>query len=122
MSADLPEPISEGLLPEPDAFQTLRHLLDAAHARPSMRRLLPAGLVSLGLHLFFLPVLLTVTVTFADEIGSIGSWRSTSYPEQPRNPTQLDVAERDYELAQVDEIPVTNGKTPHVAPVGMPAT
>ncbi|OAI52606.1 hypothetical protein AYO44_16530 [Planctomycetaceae bacterium SCGC AG-212-F19] len=102
MSPDVPEPISEGWLPDPDASQTIRPLLDAANARPGMRRLLPAGLVSLGLHLFFLPLLLTVTVTFADDIGSLGSWGSASYPEQPSTTAQVNLVERDYEVAQIE--------------------
>jgi hypothetical protein len=40
------------------------------------RRFLRPSLVSIGLHLFLLPLLLVITVTFADSIVGVSSWRS----------------------------------------------
>jgi hypothetical protein len=62
-------------LPEPNAAETVRVMICGSSDRNSWwRRLLPPSLVSIGSHLFLLPFLLVITVTFADSFVGVSSW------------------------------------------------
>jgi len=66
--ADQP-PADDGLLPEPGPDETLRVMREGGTSRqPWWQRLLPPWVCSFGLHLFLLPFVLIVTVTFSDTL------------------------------------------------------
>ena len=75
----------DGLLPVLDGSITVRHLRQGmAVDRSGWRRLLPAGLISVSLHLFLLPLLLVITVTLADHLNEVSASRSnddTVFPD-----------------------------------------
>jgi hypothetical protein len=67
-----------GLLPEPDATETVRVMMRGSiNDKSWWRRLLPPSLISFSLHLFLLPFLLVITVTFADHGVGISSWSAS---------------------------------------------
>lgn len=69
--ADTASDTSEGLLPEPNSVETIRNLMpQRQRAAISRRRVLLISLVSVGLHLFLLPFVLTITVTFDEQLFS----------------------------------------------------
>jgi hypothetical protein len=71
------------VLPEPDALITVRQLVQgSASERLKWRRLLPAGLCSVGFHLFFLPLVMVVGVTFADSILGHSTRDAAAYRSQ----------------------------------------
>jgi hypothetical protein len=83
MTPDQAQNTQDGLLPEPDTSETLRVMMHGSKSgMPLWRLLLPPSLVSFGLHLFLLPFLLVITVTFADSIVGISSWTTNVNADQ----------------------------------------
>jgi hypothetical protein len=90
-----------GLLPQPGPSETLRVVMQGAKSGMRWRRLLPPAAVSIGLHLFLLPFLLAITVTFADQLlGPPTCDANTTLDNDPGWHLELD---RDYEVAGVGE-------------------
>jgi hypothetical protein len=67
MTSDPAANDQDGLLPKPDPAETVHFLMQASCDCKSLwARLLPPSLLSIGFHLFFLPLLLVVRVSLAD--------------------------------------------------------
>jgi hypothetical protein len=92
----------DGLLPEPDTSETLRLMMrGSTDGRSRWRRLLLPSLCSVGLHLFVLPLLLAITVTFSDSIVDILTDNSNDHFAQ-----FADEAEIDPNFDQLQEVPI----------------
>jgi hypothetical protein len=111
----------DGLLPEPDAAETFRNLTrGSATEQPWRQRLLPAGLFSIGLHLFCLPLLMVITVTFADRVVSLSTWEASADQlgdntvgeiDFDREPDPAQSEEESTVAVSSDEITVATGET-----------
>jgi hypothetical protein len=108
----------DGLLPEPDAAETLHLLMRGSASDQSWwRRLLPPSLCSVGFHLFFMSFVAVITVTFADEILTYAAWDAETYAIENSidnsSDYDLTVMERDLPVKDVDEVPLpTQEKEP----------
>src|SRR5262249_38929605 len=100
--ADATPDSSEGLLPQPNPIESIRNLMRGSKRGVPWRRLLPPAAVSIGLHLFLLPFVLAITVTFADQLFTPPSFDATiDLDNDPGWQLELD---RDYEVAGVGEV------------------
>jgi hypothetical protein len=117
MVPQAPDNPNEGQLPEPDASETLRVMMHgSAGDGPFWRRLLSPGLVSLGLHVFFISLFVTVTVTFADAI-LVPLSTTESTPPRSESDYEMALLERDYSVEDVEEVPAPARKWEFITPV-----
>jgi hypothetical protein len=95
----------DGVLPEPGLSETVRVKMSAARVGVFLwRRLLPAGIVSIGLHLFLLPFVLTMTVVFADGFFAPANEEWSLGRQDQGNGLTCDlVVERDFLVGQIEE-------------------
>jgi uncharacterized protein YkwD len=103
MSCDEAGTSQDGLLPEPDASLVRRLLQDSASYQ---RRWLPPSLCSIGLHLFLLPFLMVVTVTFSDRILSVSDWDGAEQRDASREDAMdpIEWLEREITLSEPEQI------------------
>jgi uncharacterized protein (TIGR03067 family) len=103
----------DGLLPEPYAAETLRLVIRGSSPAESwQRRLLPAGIFSIGLHLFFLPLLMVVTVTFADHLILPAVSEPYTFREELDNdPLNALESYRDYPVEELEELTLPPGSS-----------
>jgi hypothetical protein len=96
----------DSLLPEPDSSETLDIMMKGSGNGPVSRRLLPASLVSVGLHFLFISLFVTVTGTFADPILE-SAWTAASLPRGAKDDSDYEMAllKRDFPVADVEEVP-----------------
>jgi uncharacterized protein YkwD len=123
--ADQPDDDKAGLLPQPDAAETLRLVMRGSASEQSWcRRLLPAGLFSVGFHLFFLPLLMVITVTFADSILGVVTLTTNDNHEQVDNDTMIDPDFDRLEdvLVEEDRTVAVGTEKPEEVPALLPAT
>jgi hypothetical protein len=95
-------PNDDGLLPEPDPLAVCARLRSAANTSQH-GKLIPSVLASSALHLFFLPLLMVITVSFADSQSVSGPERDPYAREWVRSETWL---EADYFGSEDEEDPL----------------
>lgn len=106
------QPATDESLPNPTPDETSRLMREGSHSRvPWWKRLLPPWAFSIGLHLFLLPFVLVVTVTFADSlfVATVGEEVRS---EQLANGLHSNlIVDRDYPVAEVHEkvVPLVKG-------------
>src|SRR5262249_51774358 len=109
MSSETEHP-DDGLLPEPDPSQSAQQYLQrsARERRQGWRRFVPPCLCSIGFHLFFLPLVMIVTITFADELLPYSSWQTEKYGERKEKDQDLTMEieiETDFVVSRIEAIP-----------------
>ena len=104
--SDQPENAAEPL-PDPTPEETARLMREASHSKvPWWKRLLPPWVCSLGLHLFLLPFLIVVTVTFADKLFVPTVWDDYRAEKLGNEPYSNLIVDRDYPVEQLQEKPL----------------
>jgi hypothetical protein len=120
MLARKPE-IEQALIPELDASVVAhQHLQILKNERAHWRCLLVPSLISIGFHMFLLPLLMVITVTFADQVVNLSTWEASADQLGDNTVGEIDF-EREPDLAQSeeestvsissDEITVATGET-----------
>jgi outer membrane protein assembly factor BamA len=101
----------DGLLPEPTGSESLKVMMHGSTGgAPGWRRLLPSALVSVGFHLFLLPFVLAITVTFSGQLLLPATSDFRTEREELGNASVNDLIwERDYPLEQIEELSVAVG-------------
>jgi hypothetical protein len=95
--------IEHALIPELDASVVAhQHLQLLKNERARWRCLLLPSLISVVLHLFLLPLLMVITVTFADEFVSLSTWEASADQLGDNTVGEIDF-EREPDLAQSEE-------------------
>src|SRR5262245_35596685 len=108
-------PADDGLFPEPGPDETVRVMREGGQDRqPWWQRLLPPWVCSFGLHLFLLPFVLIITVTFSDTLFAPAVVNDYQ-PQRVNEPHYNMVLDRDPSAEPVE-------KSIPVVPVTVPAT
>src|SRR5262245_16517081 len=109
--ADEPDNAQDGFLPEPNAAETHRVVMrGSANDKSWRRRWLLPWFFSIGLHLFLLPFVLAITVTFADDFFTPATDDSCTHRQELGNdPLNALESYRDYPVEQIEELSVAAG-------------
>jgi hypothetical protein len=101
-SCPMDESATDGILPEPCLSESVRVTMPGRrNGLPLWRRCLPAGIVSIGLHLFVLPFVLTMTVALDDGLFVPAQ---DAPGDQPGAPLVSDLDwERTYRLKEIED-------------------